>query len=105
MNERSPAAEIFNKDSVRTVLKLVVASAVVGALMSFFGLHPLDILEGLSESVHALFDNLNAIVSQVISWVILGGMVVIPIWLILSLPRRFKKTPPPASPPDQDARL
>lgn len=105
MTEPSGMDALFNRENGRTLLKLIIASAVVGAVMSFFGLKPMDILEGLGESVQQVYENLNAIVSQVITWTILGATVVVPIWLLVSLPRRFKRrqrTLPPADDRTQD---
>lgn len=91
MSENNPIAEFFNKETRKTIFALFIASLVVGALMSFFGLEPLDILEGLSETARKLYENLNAVVSKIITWTILGATVVIPLWLIFTLPRRVKR--------------
>lgn len=106
MPEPTSLDAFFSKETGRTILKLAVASAIVGALMSALGLEPMDILEGLGDSVRSVYENLNAIVSKVITWTILGATVVVPIWLIVSLPRRFKRNQralPPGAEQEREA--
>jgi hypothetical protein len=69
----SPAAVIF---------KLIVASIIVGVVLSFFGLHPENLYDAIVELVHWIsklgFDTFE----KALRYLILGAIVVIPLWLL-----------------------
>jgi len=70
---------------IDTIIKLAVISFCIGLLISFFDINPRELLSNFGETVQDIF----AIVARVVEWgvkyVLLGAVVVIPIWLIFFL--------------------
>jgi Family of unknown function (DUF6460) len=65
------------------VLKLVVVSVIVGALLSWSGLSPLALLRGLEAMIKGLIGTGWDAVRNVGEFALYGAMVVVPIWLIV----------------------
>jgi ABC-type proline/glycine betaine transport system permease subunit len=62
--------KIFGGPILPTLFKLAVASIVVGILLAFFGIQPIDLWRDFLDTVR---------------YVLLGAVVVIPIWLFVRL--------------------
>jgi hypothetical protein len=77
----------------RTILKLLFASLVVGALMAWFGVTPEEILRRAGGLVGDAFRNARALLGDALSYILLGAVIVVPIWLIGYLLRAFKGRP------------
>ncbi len=73
----------------RTVLQLVIASIIVGAIFSFFGLSPREFWRGifatLSNLLSSLGDNISEIALTLGTYLLIGAAIVVPIWLISRL--------------------
>ena len=73
----------------RTIIQLVVASIVVGAIFSFLGLGPREFWEGIFDIVQGLIRTLGEtfgeIVGNLLAYLLIGAAVVVPIWLISRL--------------------
>lgn len=69
------------------VLKLVVASLIVGLLLSLFNMRPEELLTRFGDTVRAIFSILVGWVETIVPYVLLGAVVVIPIWLAVVLLR------------------
>lgn len=79
-----PAAE--DKPNIRgTILRLVVASLIVGFVMKWIGYTPLDLIRALGDSVREIFENLGSVASTVGEWLLLGATIVIPVWIVMRL--------------------
>jgi hypothetical protein len=65
------------------ILKLVVISVIVGALLSWSGLSPLGLLRGLEAMIKGLIGTGWDAVRNVGEFALYGAMVVVPIWLII----------------------
>ena len=73
-------------DSVgRTIVKLVVVSILVGMVMNVFGLYPMDIFYAFRDFIVNLWEKGWAALGRFGDWLILGGMVVVPVFIILRL--------------------
>jgi len=80
----APAAE--KRGELRTtIIKLVVASLIVGLVMKSIGFTPLDLLRFLGDSFREIFEDLGGFVSQIAEWLILGATIVVPVWLLMRL--------------------
>ncbi len=70
----------------RTVLQLVIASIFVGAVFSFLGVGALEFWEGIFNSVRnlvsAISESFGGLVVNLITYLLIGGAIVLPIWLI-----------------------
>jgi len=73
----------------RTLIGLVVASIVVGALFSFFGLNPREFWSGLfgffKDIVSMLGDSIGEILITLFTYLLIGAAIVVPIWFISRL--------------------
>ncbi|MDZ7751994.1 MAG: DUF6460 domain-containing protein [Gammaproteobacteria bacterium] len=81
MSERSNA--------LRTVVRLVVASLVIGLVLSVAGVTPLDVLDNIAEVAIGLWDMTTGAIGWAGSYIVLGALVVVPLWLVLLAWRRL----------------
>ena len=81
--------KIFGGGAGRTVLQLIIASVIVGAIFSFFGLSPQDFWSNIFGSVRGfvafLGDSIGEVAVTLISYLIIGAAIVIPVWLVARL--------------------
>jgi uncharacterized membrane protein len=65
------------------LVKLLLLSLIVGALMAFLGLSPMGLLQALVNFVRSILDLGSEAVRDVLTWVVTGALVVVPLWLLL----------------------
>lgn len=65
-----------------TILKLIFFSLVVGMLMSFFGISPLQLIENFGETIRDVFHFVTRVIEWGAKYVLLGAVIVVPVWLI-----------------------
>jgi uncharacterized oligopeptide transporter (OPT) family protein len=73
-----------------TVVKLIIACFLVGLFLAWFNLDPRDLL---TESVRMAKDLANWSVARfgkAMSYIMVGAVVVVPIWLVLYLMRAVR---------------
>lgn len=74
---------------LRTIMVLTVFSFLVGAVLTILGLHPLDFWKGLGEGVKAFVEGILDLgwgaVSTILTYIIFGAMIVVPIWGVAKL--------------------
>lgn len=73
--------------SLGTIVKLVLASILVGAVMAFLGLQPADIYRWLADKAGDIADNIQSYAGAATSYFLLGAVVVVPLWGITYLLR------------------
>jgi hypothetical protein len=71
----------------RTIIKVVFWSLVLGLLLAAFDIEPKALLEGLGETVQGIFEIVAGFVEWTVPYILLGAVVVIPIWLIMTVVR------------------
>ena len=76
---------------VSTVLKLALACFVVGLVLHFFDIDPIRLMRNLPDTVYAVFELLLGWIRSAVPYIMLGAIVVIPIWLIRVLLRAAGK--------------
>jgi len=69
----SPAAVIF---------KLAIASIIIGVILSFIGFNPQNLFDAITRLGHWLSSLGLDTFESVVRYLILGAIVVVPIWLI-----------------------
>lgn len=74
----SPLAVLF---------KLLVLSLVVGVILSALNIQPLELVHNLERLIRNIFDLGFDAIERVIGYVILGAVVVVPIFLVMRLVR------------------
>lgn len=72
---------------VSTVIKLALACFLVGLVLHFFDIDPVRLMRNLPDTVYAVFDLLLGWTRNAVPYIMLGAIVVIPIWLIRVLLR------------------
>ena len=83
------AKGISKSEVLKTVLWLVLVSFLVGAAFSIIGLSPVEFWSGLWNGLRRFIENiLNLgwdVVFNVLNYVMLGAIVVVPIWGVSKL--------------------
>lgn len=67
------------------LIKVLLFSFVVGVLLSFFEIDPKQLLANFGETVQSIFSVVASVVEWAVKYVLLGAVVVVPIWLIFFL--------------------
>ena len=68
--------------------RLILASILVGVILSALDLDPLHILSGLERLVRSIWNMGWDAVSWLLRYFLLGAVIVIPIWIVVRLARR-----------------
>jgi lipopolysaccharide export LptBFGC system permease protein LptF len=66
------------------VIKLVIASFLVGWLLTLFDITPLDLLEDLTGTIGQIYSTALDAVRWGADYILLGAVVVLPIWGIVA---------------------
>lgn len=84
----------MNRDNVKLLMKLIALSLLVGIGLDYFEVTPNDLFENAPQAIAKVFN----VVWDTIKWgwqyVVLGAIVVIPVWLLLNIKNiknRFNK--------------
>lgn len=68
-----------------TIIKIVLASLILGFVLRFFEIDPRDLLLNFGDTIKSAFSWAGEFVSGSIEYVLVGAVIVIPIWLIVFL--------------------
>jgi hypothetical protein len=85
VRDRSQDAQLMFSRLTRTLLKVLIASLIVGTVLAHFGIHTDELIKtaGLSP------DHIEDLARQGAAWVLpnlmLGALVIVPIWFVLYL--------------------
>ena len=77
----------------KTVIKLAILSLVIGLFLTFFNITPEGLLRSFGSTVQQIFDIMASVLEWSIGYILVGAVVVVPIWLILFLMRVAKDKP------------
>ncbi|MBN9081204.1 MAG: hypothetical protein BGP04_23260 [Rhizobiales bacterium 62-17] len=72
-------------------VRLLVVSLIVGALLMWLDIRPIDVFYGLQRFLTRLWNLGFDAVREVITYVIAGAAIVIPVWIVLRLLNAGKK--------------
>ena len=75
---------------IGTAVKLLVASLIVGAIMTWLHVDALGMLRGAADAVRNLAASLGDIFNWAVAPILLGATVVLPLWLISLVVKRVK---------------
>ncbi len=70
---------------LRTLVKVAVASLVVGTILGHFGITPEQLMREFGLSVDRLQDYARRGIDWALPNVLLGSMVIVPIWFLIYL--------------------
>jgi hypothetical protein len=73
-----------------TIVKLLVASLIVGLLMRWFDVTPRTLIANFGETIARTFDRLAHFAGWAVDYVLLGAVIVVPVWLVWFLVNRVK---------------
>jgi len=74
-----------------TLIKILVFSFVIGVLLSFFEINPKELLANFGDTVQEIFAIVARIVEWAVKYVLLGAVVVVPVWFVFFLLGKAKK--------------
>src|SRR5262249_40018213 len=72
---------------VRTLVKVILASLIVGTIMGHFGITPESILKAAGLSQERLFELTQKAITWALPNLLLGSLVIVPIWFVIYLLR------------------
>ena len=78
-------ARFLGGSPVAVLLRLIVASFVVGLLLEFFGFDPVSLFDEAVRAVRRIIEYGLTDVRQIGRILLTGAMVVVPVWLVLRL--------------------
>lgn len=84
----------MNKTTLKLVWKLVLASLLVGLGLDYFNISPADLIHDIPDTVTRLYHATIRLVTWGGKYVLLGAIIVVPVWLltnITSLKDKFKR--------------
>lgn len=87
LNSSNPVARFFGGSPLWVLVRLVLLSLVVGVLMAVLGLDAFALLHGAERLIRGLFSQGWDAVRRVGDYILLGAVVVVPVWLVLRLAR------------------
>lgn len=70
---------------LRTLVKVIVASLVVGTILQHFGITAEQLMNELGLSVERIEDYARRGISWALPNVLLGAMIIVPIWFLIYL--------------------
>ncbi len=76
---------LLGDSPVRVVIKLLVASLIVGMAMSAFGWYPIDVYYAARESVLYIWSLGFGALDSFVGYVVLGAAIVIPAFIVIRL--------------------
>ncbi len=92
---KTPArSKLVSGSAARTAIYLILASMLVGFVLATLGLNPIDFWQGLVRGIGNLVEGLINLgwgaIYSVVQYIVLGAVIVIPIWLFIKLTNRVK---------------
>ena len=73
------------------VLRLGLLSLIVGIVLSALGINPANIFSSLNILARRVYDMGFSAVEWVVQYILVGAMVVVPIWLVAQVLTRMRK--------------
>lgn len=75
----------FGGNPAMVIVRLVILSLIVGVLLAVLGLDPRDIVNSMRRLILGIYDMGFEAVERVLRYMLLGAVVVVPIWLVARL--------------------
>lgn len=85
---------IFGGNPLGVIIRLVLLSIAVGIVLSVLGITPQNFLERLNTIITNIYNLGFDAFESILGYLLLGAMVVIPIWLVIRLASARKSRPP-----------
>jgi Family of unknown function (DUF6460) len=85
--ERNYVSRFFGGPPLSVILRLILLSILIGVILQVLGLDPWNILDSLRRIVLRVWDMGFDALRWLWRYLLLGAVVVVPIWLIVRLTR------------------
>jgi hypothetical protein len=86
MNDEPIKTRFAGSNPRRTAVQLVIASVFVGAFLAFWGISPAEFWRGIFDFLRGIVgwlgDSLGEIVVNLLTYLLFGAAIVVPVWLI-----------------------
>jgi hypothetical protein len=82
---------MMSNTAVSTIVKIAIISLLVGLALAFFDISPRSLVENLGETVVDIYEVVLNFFKWSLKYVLLGAVVVVPIWLVFFLIGLAKK--------------
>lgn len=69
----------------RTLMKLLVASLIVGFIMTMFNIMPADLIRSIRDGIVELWRTGFDALGEIGTWLLLGASVVLPLFIVVRL--------------------
>lgn len=73
-----------------TIVKILIASLLVGLVMSACDITPRSLIENFGDSVVRMFGKIGTFIDWAVDYILVGAVVVVPIWLVIFFLDRAK---------------
>jgi hypothetical protein len=70
---------------VSTIVKLAILSLIVGFALVFFGIEPQNLIKAFGSTVVNIYEIILHALQWAIKYILIGAVVVVPIWLVFYL--------------------
>lgn len=74
-----------------TTVKLLLASLAVGLVLSALDITPNEVFDRVARMVGYAVENAGDLAGWAFGYIILGAIVVVPVWLLIALFQRFRR--------------
>lgn len=81
----------MDKSTSTLIWKLIIASLCVGLVLSFFNIDPVELIENMPETLGRIIDVIVDVINWAGRYIILGAIIVIPIYIIFNIRTIFEK--------------
>jgi len=78
-------AKINSNTIVSTIVKILIVSLLVGFALTLFDITPKQLLANLGGTVQSIFEVGVSMVEWAVPYILLGAVVVVPIWIVVKL--------------------
>ena len=78
-------SKVFGGSPLAVLGRLILASVLVGVVLSALGLNPFDIINSIERLIRSIWDMGFDAVRWLWRYFLLGAVLVIPIWIIMRL--------------------
>jgi hypothetical protein len=89
LQKPTPRPALLKGDAWRTLVKLAVASVIVGGVLAFVGVSPVAFWRGVFDSFRSLLsfigDSAGEIAVNLLTYLFFGALIVVPVWLTIKL--------------------
>lgn len=75
----------FGGEPIAVLLRLLVVSLIVGALLMWLDIHPRDVIRGVENFFLRIWNMGFEAVRELGQYVLAGAVIVIPVWLVMRL--------------------